>query len=77
MSCLLVLVVREFGGPNSFLVGENLMSPYPYFVSFACFHARESEFCGLSMHFLMDFGKNLQLFDVANGVSQGGYVSNC
>ena len=57
MSCVLVLVVREFGGPNSVLVGENLMSPYPYLVSFACFRARKLEFCGLSMCFSKDFDR--------------------
>ena len=34
----------EFGGPNSFVVGEDLTSPFPRLVSFTCFRVGESVF---------------------------------
>ena len=73
---LLVLVVREFGGPNSVLVGENLMSPYPYLVSFACFCVRKLEFCGLSMCLSKDFDR---IFSFSMSQMELGreYVDNC
>ena len=76
MSCVLVLVVREFGGPNSVLVGENLMSPYPYLVSFTCFRARKLEFCGLSVCFSKDFRR---IFSFSMWQMELGweYVNNC
>ena len=76
LSRLLVLVVRDFGGPNSVLVGENLKSPYPYSVSVACFHARKLEFCGLSMCFSTDFDKIFS-FSLSQMESAREYVSNC
>ena len=76
MPRLLVLVVREFGGPNSVLVGENLMSPYPYLVSFACFCVRKLEFCGLSMCLSKDFDR---IFSFSMSQMELGreYVNNC
>ena len=41
MSLLFDLVVREFRGPNSFIVGENLMSLYPHVVFFVCVNVGE------------------------------------
>ena len=76
MSRVLVLVVREFGGPNSVLVGENLMSSYPYLVSFACFCVRKLEFCGLSMCLSKDFDR---IFSFSMSQMELGreYVDNC
>ena len=76
MSRVLVLMVREFGGPNSVLVGENLMSLYPYLVSFACFRAIKLEFCGLSMCLSEDFDK---IFSFSMSQMELGreYVDNC
>ena len=41
VSFSLFFVVREFGGPNSTLVGENLKSLHPHLVPYACDYARE------------------------------------
>ena len=76
MSRVLVLVVREFGGPNSVLVGENLKSPYPYSVSVACFHARKLEFCGLSMCLSKDFD-GIFSFSMSQMELGREYVNNC
>ena len=76
MSLLLVLVVREFGGPNSFLVGENLMSPYPYLVSMLVFAPKSQSFDGLSIWFTMYFGRIFS-FSLSQMELTREFVSSC
>ena len=70
------VLVREFWGPNSFLVGENLMAPHPHLAPFYRLRARESEFCGLSMWISKDFGR-IYSFWMSQTLLAMEFMSSC